>query len=356
MESNRRRRIPRALAILALAGLAFRLCLPALVRRQVNRKLSALEGYDGHVRKVKLGVLRGKVLLEGLRVERTGADLPIPFFSADALAFNVEWGALLRGRIETNIYLGRPRINIVKGAEEGAFVTGPDESLATTMRGMTPFDINRLQIHDGEIRYRDFTSEPKVNLALTGIEVEARNLRNTESRSVLPASVEVTAKAFETGDLAVSVKAAPLKEYPTFELKQELTGVDLTKLNDFFDAYAKVRVKSGVFGLYAEAAAKEGKFIGYVKPFLKDVKIDQKAGGDVGKQMWAVVVSSVKWLFSNKRDNELATKIPIEGTFEKAKVGVWAAVGGVLKNAYIKALTPAMEGLDLKDVDKVKKP
>lgn len=96
-------------------------------------------------------------------------------------------------------------------------------------------------------------------------------------------------------------------------LKQTLTGVEMTKLNDFFQAYAKVKVKSGVFGLYAEAAGKEGRFVGYAKPFLKDVVVDKKAG-------------------------------------------VWDAVVGIVRNAYVRALSPSFEGLKPEDAGKGGKP
>lgn len=357
MPKTRGKKIAAALTVLLLALVGFRLYLPTLVLHQVNKRLALLEGYDGHVERIGLSLWRGEYRIYGLRVEKTGGALPVPFFSAPATGVSLEWRDLLRGRIVAEIWMRGPKLNLVKGPKEGELAAEPNESLAAAMKSMSPVAVNRVTIRDGQIHYRDFSSDPKIDLALTDIEASARNLRNTKGKgSALPADIRISAKAFETGTLTVSLRAAPLMEDPTFELKQTLTGVELVKLNDLFDAYAKVKVKSGVFGLSAEVAAKDGKFIGYAKPFLKDVVLDKKAGGNVGKQLWAAAVSSVKWLFSNKSENELAGKIPIEGTFEKAKVGVWAAVGSTLKNAYIKALTPRLEGVGLKDVGKVKKP
>lgn len=345
-----------ALGFLLLALLAFRLYLPTLILHHVNRKLEALKGYEGRVGKVELSLWRGAGRIEDIRIVKTG--LPVPFFHAEAIAFSLERRALLRRRIVAEIDVLSPRVNIVKAPEEGKLATEPNESFAATLESLTPIKINRLSVLDGEVHYRDYGSDPKVHVALTEVEATARNLRSIEGGgAALPADIRVRAKAFGTGTLTIDLKAAPLKEAPTFELKQTLSGVQLEKLNDFFDAYAKVRVKSGLFGLYAEVAAKEGKFIGYAKPFIKDMKIDKKAKGKVAEQLWAVVVDAVKWLFSDKRRDVLATKIPIEGTFEDADVGLWSAVVGVLRNAYVKALTPAVEGeIDLKDVDKVEKP
>lgn len=345
-----------SLGVLLLALLAFRLYLPTLVLHAVNRKLAALDGYEGRVGKVELSLWRGACRVEDVRIVKEG--LPLPFFRAEAIEGSLRWRALLRRRIVAEVAVLSPRMNIVKAAEEGKLATEPNESFTATLRSLTPIKIDRLRVQDGEVRYLDYGSDPKVNIALTEIEATARNLRNTErGGAALPADIRVRARAFGTGTLTIALKAAPLKEAPTFELKQTLSGVELAKLSDFFEAYAKFRVKSGQFGLYAEVAAKEGKFIGYAKPFMKDMKIDKKAGGSAGKQLWAVVVDAAKWLFSNKRKDTLATKFPIEGTFEKAEVGLWSAVAGVLRNAYVKALTPGLEGaIDLKDVDKVEKP
>lgn len=344
-----------SVGVLLLALLAFRLYLPTLLLHAVNRKLAALEGYEGRVGKVELSLWRGAYRVEDVRIVKEG--LPVPFFRAEAIEGSLRWRALLRRRIVAEVDVLSPRVNIVKAPEEGGLATEPNESFAATLRSLTPVKIDRLRVQNGEVRYLDYGTDPKVDIALTEIEATARNLRNTERGDAgLPADIRVRAKAFGTGTLTLALKAAPLKEAPTFELKQTLSGVELAKLNDFFDAYAKVRVKSGVFGLYTEVAAKEGKFIGYAKPFMKDMKIDKKAGGKPGKQLWAAVVDAVKRLFSNKKKDVLATKIPVEGTFEKADVGLWAAVGGILRNAYVKALTPALEGeIDLKDVDKVEK-
>jgi hypothetical protein len=337
--------------VVVLVGV--RLALPSLALRKINAKLDHLDGYVGAVDSVGIHLWRGAYSLDGIAIQKLGGKVPVPFFSADAIDLSVEWRALLHRKIVTKIRIIKPKVNFVKGPTEETSATQPTPSMATTLKDLSPFDIDRLTIRDGQIHYRDFTSSPTVDIALTQIEAVARNLRNTEQAGVdLPAVINVKAKAFGTGDLTIGIKADPLKESPTFELKQDLRGVELTKLNDFFDAYAKLKVKKGTFGLYTESAAKDGKFIGFVEPFFKDMVID-KSYKNPAKTVWAVVASAVKWVFSNKSKKQLAAKIPVAGTFEKTEAGYWTAAGSVLKNAYIKALTPKAEELGIKDVEKV---
>ncbi|HXT01940.1 MAG TPA: DUF748 domain-containing protein [Elusimicrobiota bacterium] len=341
-------------AVVVAALVALRLALPGLARREVDAKLSSMDNYVGAVDSVGIHLWRGAYSLDGLAIDKKGGAVPVPFFSADKIDLSVEWKALLHRRIVAKVKILKPVLNFVKGPTPESSAAKPDESMASAMKSLTPFDIDRLTVTDGQIRYRDFKSSPTVNIALTDIQAVALNLRNTEQTGVeLPADIRVKAKAFGSGDLSIDLKANPLKETPTFELKQTLQGVELTKLNDFFDAYAKLKVKKGTFGLYTESAAKDGKFVGYVEPFIKDMVIDKGRKNPV-KDVWGVVASAVKWVFSNKSKKQLATKLPVEGTFEKTQKDYLAAAEGILENAYIKALTPKVENLGLKDVEKVR--
>ena len=354
MRSRTKKSLSFSLLVLLGLVVGVRLYLPTLILHHVNDKLEGLDDYVGHVDSIGVSLWRGAYRLEGVDIEKNGGKVPVPFFAAHGIDFSVEWKALLHRRIAAKIEIDGPKLNFVKGPTEETSETKANESLAKTLKDLSPFDIDRLTIADGQIHYRDFTSSPTVDIALTQIEAVARNLRNTEQAGVaLPADIRVKAKAFESGELTIGLKADPLKESPTFELKQTLQGVELTQLNDFFDAYAKVKAKKGTFGLYTEAAAKDGKFIGYVEPYFKDMVLD-KGRKNPAKAAWAVVASAVKWIFSNKGKKQIATKIPIKGTFEKTETGYWTAAGGLLKNAYLKALTPTFENLNLKDAEKVK--
>jgi uncharacterized protein DUF748 len=343
-----------SLALAAILG-GLRLYLPRLVLRIVNRKLTQLQGYQGRVDGIGISLWRGAYQIEGVTIEKNGGKVPVPFFSADTIDFSLEWGAFLHRRIVSDIEMLAPRLDFVHGPTEETSAEEPNESFAATLKSLAPFDIDRLEIKNGQVHYRDFSSSPNVDIALTRLQATARNLRNIEEGGVaLPAEIRIRAKAFETGDLVLALKFDPLSEYPAFELKQTLSRVELIRLNDFFMAYAKVRAKTGEFGLYAEAAAKDGLFIGYVKPILTGLTIDKGGEQNIAGKAWADVVSAVKWIFSNKRKKQLATRIPLEGRFDHPKIGLWAAVGGILKNAYVKALTPTLDGVNLGDVQKVR--
>lgn len=341
------KRIMLAAFVLALIGL--RLCLPFLVRGYANRLLARSPDYRGHIDKVGLSLWRGAYRLEGVKLEKLDGP-PIALFSCERIAVSLDWKALLRGAVVAKASLSRPIVNFTAKLE-----AKPEKSLAQILKGLMPITVDRLLVDGGEVHYRDFGSKPPLDLVLSKIKVVGTNLSNERSRRPLPSEVEASAICFGSGTLIFRLTFDPLKEYPTFELKQTLEGVQLAKLNDFFEVHAKFRLKGGEFGMYTEIAAKDGRFLGYSKPFFRGVAIEM--GDRKGmKKVWAGIAAAAAWMVTNQKEDQVATKIPLEGTFAKTEVGAWTAIGGLLKNAFIQALMPTLDdSVHLSDVPQEKK-
>jgi hypothetical protein len=94
-----------------------------------------------------------------------------------------------------------------------------------------------------------------------------------------------------------------------------------------------------------EGAGKDGKFVGYFKPLIKDLDVigPEDKDDNILEKFWETTVSVVGIIFKNQRHDQVATKVPIEGTFEKSKVRVLTAVFEVLRNAFIEALRPSLD-------------
>jgi hypothetical protein len=137
----------------------------------------------------------------------------------------------------------------------------------------------------------------------------------------------------------------PLASYPTFDLDMELNDTDLAQLNDFFNAYANVDVNKGKFGLYVEVAAKDGSFNGYVKPIIHELDILGKEDQDDNffRKAWEGIVGSLGELFTNRSEEQVATKIPLQGRLDNPRTGTWVALVNILRNAFISALQPSID-------------
>lgn len=335
--------------------IAFRLYLPTLVLNYVNNTLNEIPDYRGHVDDIDIAIIRGAYEIKGIELNKLSGKVPVPFFAAEELDLSVEWKSLFKGAVVGEIMVERPQLNFVQGPTEAQSQTSVDSSWIDVVKDLMPLNINRLQINNGEIHYRDFHSSPKVDILMTNFNATALNLRNTEDKSeLLPSTVDVTSDVYG-GKFTVHMDIDPLQENPTFDLNSELTNVDMAQLNAFLKAYGKFDVRRGKFGLYTEVAAKDGRFEGYVKPTMEDLDVVQfkKEEGSFLAMTWESIVGLATEALENQSQDRVATKIPLSGSFEKPEVDILATIGGILKNAFIKALVPSVEGsVSIQDVRK----
>jgi hypothetical protein len=91
--------------------IALRIALPYILLRVVNRQLSQIKGYYGHVEDIDVALIRGAYTLKDTRLEKTGGKVPVPFFSADAIDLSLEWAALFHGAIDGKIRAEHPVLN-----------------------------------------------------------------------------------------------------------------------------------------------------------------------------------------------------------------------------------------------------
>lgn len=208
-----------------------------------------------------------------------------------------------------------------------------------------PLEINRLVFRNGKLQYVDQTSKPRVDISMTDVDVVALNLKNSyDSAAVLPASIDAQATIYE-GRLDMKMKLNPLAEVPTFDLNAEWKNTNLVKLNEFFQAYAKVDVNKGTFGLYTEIAAKEGRFTGYVKPLIEDIDVLGKEDREenILRQAWEGITGAVTEIFENQKEETFATKIPLKGDIDNPRANIFFAIMQILENAFISALQPSID-------------
>jgi Domain of Unknown Function (DUF748) len=249
--------------------------------------------------------------------------------------------------------VSHPKLNFVNASEkEGKQQASqsqvePSENWTDVVKDLVPISINRFSIDNGRVSYRDFTSSPQVNIFVQDIYAEARNLTNSEDRTgSLVASFDGRALAMGSGRIKFDGKVDPYAKNPTFESDFKLDGLEMKELNSYLRAYAKVDAEKGKFSMDAEFAAKKGRFDGYVKPFIKDLDVLDwgKEKESVPNKIWQGIVGTAASILENPKQDQAATRIPVGGRLENPEVGVWSALGSLLKNAFIQALTRGLEG------------
>jgi Domain of Unknown Function (DUF748) len=343
--SHRRKVLLIVLGSILVLLIALRIALPYILLNLVNKELSHIPGYSGHVDDIDVALIRGAYKIKRIKLEKTGGKVPVPFFYADLVDLSLQWASLFHGRIVGKIEVDQPILNFVKGPTETTSQTKIDKSWTEVVKKLMPLKLNKFEINEGEIHYRDFHSKPTFDIYTKNVHILAENLSNAEkSKEVLPSSVIASADVYG-GKATASMKMDALAKFPTFDGNAKLVGLNLTNLNNFIDAFAKFDIKSGEISIYTEAAAKDGKITGYTKPIIKDLKVLnwEKDKDKPLKIAYEAVVEAIAWIFKNHNKDQLATKVEFEGNIKKPDVDIWNVIGEVLNNAFIQALYPSLE-------------
>ena len=331
---------------IAVVLVIVRALLPTLVQRYVNKTLNSIPEYSGHVGDVDLNLWRGAYEIEDVSLVKSSGKVPVPLFSSPKVDLSVEWRQLWKGKFVGEIELQEPEINFVSAPTAEGKQGSVDASWIDRVKDLFPLKLNRVTVHEGSVHYRDFHSSPKVNLDLKEVEGVATNLTNRPTPGIeLPAAVHANGDMPGGGTFLLDAKLAPLAEEPTFSIDASAEKVGLPALNDFLKAYGNVDAEAGTFSAYAEFAAKDGAFDGYVKPLFKDIQVARwRQDESFVRRVWEGIVQLAAKILENPDKERVATRIPLHGRFDKPQPDLWATIGGLLRNAYIQALVPGIEG------------
>jgi Domain of Unknown Function (DUF748) len=311
------------------------------VRDYVNRKLSEIKGYRAHVAAVTLHLWRGAYQIHNIDIKKTSGEVPVPFFSAPLVDFSVQWHALIFERaLVGNIEIHAPKMNLVNGPTKESQQAPVDEPWAQKVKQLFPLKINRFAVHNGEIHYRDFSRQPKVDLTVDRVQMVAVNLTNSKrlSKSLI-ADIRAEGRPLREGDARAQISLDPYAAKPTFAFNFELEQMPLVKLNDFAKAYGKFTFESGTLKLAMEASAKNGGYQGYVEPVFDHMGIfnpEHDAENPVSF-VWQAILGGITEIVRNYSKDRFGTKIPFSGTFDNPRADVLTTVFNTFRNAFVQA-------------------
>ena len=339
------------ITVAAIAGLllAARIAMPIVVKHLVNDRLHRIPGYTGYVNDIDIHLWRGAYTLHGFGILRENGEVLQPFFLAKDIDFSLAWRELWHRKIVSDIRVAHGQLNFVKGSSAAQSQTDLDHRWEDVIQDIFPIDITHLEITDGLLRYVDTTRQPNVNVFVTHMRATATGLRNRPSDAhggEFPAKITVEGDSLGAGRLKLLLVAEPLASNPHFHLDLDLDNVNLPALNESLRAYAKVDVGRGTFRLVGEMAGRDGGFQGYVKPFFEGLdfhNIEDKDKG-IGSRIWEHIVASAAWIVKDKTRDQVATRIPFEGRFGDAKVGLFATIRNLFRHGFIRAFNPTVEG------------
>ncbi len=318
--------------------------LPFILVNYVNKTLKNIDGYTGSVEWIHINLFRGSYTIHTIEILKSGEELPEPFFAAEQIDLSLEWRALLDGAISSKIILDKPVLVIIPSTEKSdssnTGQTGTEVDWTKPIKDLMPIKINRFEILNGNIHYKDIASDPKVDVYFSELYLLVENLSNTESlEENLPSPFEISANSIGGGKLKVDGGLNIIKETPDFDFNLSFENLNMVALNDFMTAYAKADVETGNLSVYSELSAKGGEITGYVKPLIKNLKFlnFKEKDQSVLKVAWEAILEGVTEIFENQKKDQFASKIPVSGKFDNVNTKILPTLGNVFKNAFIQA-------------------
>lgn len=343
------RRVLITVTVVVALLIAARVALPYVVKKQVNDRLADVPGYSGVVEDIGISLMRGAYAINGIRIFKVEGEAREPFFAARKIDFSVAWRELFRGKVVSDIQVDGAELTVVQAASVAGSQKDVDRRWQDLIKDLFPIDITHFELRDGFVRYKDLTREPQVDVFIKNMRAVATGLRNRpgeRGQQEFPAEIMVEGDSLGGGKLHLLVAADPLAAQPHFELKAKLDNVNLPDLNESMKAIANVDVGRGTFRMVAEMAGKDGGFQGYVKPFFEDLdfnNIEDKQKNPLSR-IWENVVAGLAWLVKNKSRDQVATRIPFQGRFGDAQVGLLATITNLFRHGFVRAFNPTVEG------------
>ncbi len=345
------RRWPRrtviVLGVIIVLLVAVRLALPAVLRSAINARLEKIPDYTGHVEHVGVSLWRGAYTLQHVAILKRNGEVKEPYFAADKIDFSVAWRELFHGKFVGDVAVDRPRWTLIAGPTSDVTQLAADHRWQDAINDIFPISITWLKITDGQVRYINHTTKPEVDIRIAHLRALASGMRNRadNTQGEFPATIVLEGETIGSGQLKIAAQLEPLAIEPHFLLKLELEKVSLPALNEFLLAYAGIDVSKGTFSVYIEAVARNGRYEGYFKPFFDHVDFSQPPGETrhLGQEVWEWCVSAFATIFKNHSRDEVATKIPFSGEFQKLDTHPWETIKNLLHHAFVHPLQKKLD-------------
>ncbi|WP_420147991.1 DUF748 domain-containing protein [Spirosoma sp.] len=352
------KRTTKILIALVILLVIARLLLPYFVLRYVNKTLADMGDYTGHVEDIDIHLIRGAYQIDDLRIRKVNGKIKKPFLFIPKTDLSIEWKALFKGKLVSEVECYEPEINFAFSDSEAQSQTGSEVDWTAYLKKLLPISINRFAVINGKVNLTSLITQPRADLSLQRFQGEVRNIRNVEDKTTkLPSPVTASGDVpGYGGTMNFNANMNLLKVVPDLDYNLRFSGLQLVKLNPLAREYANLDFEQGTVSVYSEMAMLDGKLNGYIKPLTKSMKIfklNEHEGRSVGKFFTELLAQAGTAVLKNQKHNQVATRIPLNGTVENIKTAVWPTIFGVLRNAYIEAFRSEFDNnITLKDAFK----
>jgi hypothetical protein len=219
------------------------------------------------------------------------------------------------------------------------------EAAKQATRTSTELRIERLEVVKSTFGFVNQAAKPAYRLQLTDTNLTVEHLSN--QRQDGRAAVRLQGQLMGSGATLVTATLQPQPGSADMDVTAQIEGADLVRLRNLVRAYGGFDVAAGEFSVYSELRMKNSAISGYVKPLFRGIEVG--SGGDMPAEkglrgrLYEGIVGIAARILKNRPRGEVATVVPISGRVDRPQISRWEAVGGLLENAFFRAIHPGFE-------------
>jgi hypothetical protein len=323
------------------------IALPSIIKAQINKALQTQPTYSGKVSRVRVWLIKGKITIHELIFHKPQSvdddlriDLQVPH-----IVCTFRWRSLVRKKLDLTIILEEPRVEITTQS-----AAKPEEdtnkaimlSLKEPLSSMMPFKVDA-KIYNGNVKFvmtgdLDFVTE------ITGLEISIDRFSNLEPTQ--PCAIAITGSLYE-GNAVINSMLYPMASALQLNADVEIRSINMVRLNDLFRRFAKIDLNRGSLDVDSQISISDNMLKGHITPILKDLDFigAEDRNDNIFRRIWERIVAAGVQLLQNNKEDQLASRIRIEGRLDDPKIDIAAMIGDILKNAFFKPLRPSLENV-----------
>ncbi|MFN2385323.1 MAG: DUF748 domain-containing protein [Thermoanaerobaculia bacterium] len=204
--------------------------------------------------------------------------------------------------------------------------------------------LRQMRLVNSEVGMVNRAKDPPYRVFVSNLDLQVTNLSNQFREG--PAKARLTGRFMGSGKTRAAATFRPEEKGPDFNLDLAIEKTQMTAMNDFLRAYAKVDVVAGVFSLFTELHVKNRAIGGYIKPVFEDLDVYDKRQDkekSIFKKIYEGVVGGLSKLLESPERDEVVTVAKIEGPVSNPDSSTMEIIARLIQNAFFEAILPGFE-------------
>lgn len=328
--------IPVVFLLILIIG---RMTLPKILLKKTNKYLSEFSpNYYLHMNDIDLNILLMSYRFKEVIGKLKGSDQQ--FLKIESVDVSIAWREIFRGRILTDITTEKLDFLIMKDMKK---ISPKKEEAYGIKNKLFPVRVERLDLLNASITFEDYKSlNDESRLKISNISGRITNINPTEKSPLTFFSLK--SNLLDRTSIFTCVgELNELKNPSDWNLDAETKDLQLSALNPYLIKHLPITFTKGTLDVYSEVKSENGKIVGYVKPFFKDIKVKMNKGKLIRIKHFGIeIVKDLANLVLRSKTRTLATILEFEYD-KKFKIKETKKISKDSKNSIKLQIRPGIE-------------